>query len=623
MVYDQIMAPIDPSTSAGPTTIASESPEVGRSTLITTLKVFVLGFALGSGWIVYHSRELRGQLEERVHTLSALGGLSRTVEMAFAAPAADGAAQDRLRQAVEDVEQLRPGLIAALPEVPVARSLDELHAGLIGLQATPPSADAALRANEAIGTLSQALRLETAAISTSLGSLWSGLNVLVLVALAFAWATLSYATHSRGLEAALGRLREALALSNATAERASEAEAEAQRQIELFVALGGGGGWTWSAGGAMRYSRAWRGMLGLPADAPLEALSDWFDRLHPDDRAPVEEAFERHLFGGDSTLDLRYRIRHEDGRWRRMRTQATSERGATGEVERMAGLQLEGAEPRVTAPLPDRSALLRQVSDGLGLGLLTLHADGSISSLGPTLERLTAPWGDISGWWRAVQRNLSWPRQVTCPTCRQTVPTGPSVAEVYTAEGARRTFRIHWTGHGHSLSADDPPLVLTVEDITDDTTQREDVQDVRHDLARTREEMNTIIERSHDAIALVADGRVLYGNLALRQLVGVSEPEGLAGRRFEDLVRVPAGSRPGTLPELRRPDGRSLPVVVAAPLPIEFQEQQVELISITPGWFARLDDLDPDSSLDGVASLVPGTPPPPGELRMAVQPRSR
>lgn len=67
--------------------------------------------------------------------------------------------------------------------------------------------------------------------------------------------------------------------------------------------------------GKVDYDRAWREMLGLPADAPDP---DWFffrSRLHPDDAERVNELMIAHIQGGSDRFEMEFRLHHQDGRW--------------------------------------------------------------------------------------------------------------------------------------------------------------------------------------------------------------------------------------------------------------------------------------------------------------------
>ncbi len=63
-------------------------------------------------------------------------------------------------------------------------------------------------------------------------------------------------------------------------------------------------------------SDRWKTLLGLSTSAGISRVDEWFDRVHPEDIAPLQDAVKAHLAGETPHLEHEHRIRHEDGSYR-------------------------------------------------------------------------------------------------------------------------------------------------------------------------------------------------------------------------------------------------------------------------------------------------------------------
>ena len=64
----------------------------------------------------------------------------------------------------------------------------------------------------------------------------------------------------------------------------------------------------------MYYSPRVCELVGLQA-SELRTMTDWTDRIHPDDRQPFKKAILAHFKGETDRLEAEYRYRHADGSW--------------------------------------------------------------------------------------------------------------------------------------------------------------------------------------------------------------------------------------------------------------------------------------------------------------------
>jgi diguanylate cyclase (GGDEF)-like protein len=102
--------------------------------------------------------------------------------------------------------------------------------------------------------------------------------------------------------------------------------------------------WEWDSQSKEFYcSNRWRAMLGLPPRNGIGQISEWFDRIHDEDRASLKAALEAHRAGTADHFQHAHRIRHEDGTYRRFLCRGVAVRGP-GRALRIAGSLTESIE---------------------------------------------------------------------------------------------------------------------------------------------------------------------------------------------------------------------------------------------------------------------------------------
>ena len=119
--------------------------------------------------------------------------------------------------------------------------------------------------------------------------------------------------------------------------RASELAlaAEQERAVRAFDAAQEGH-WEWRPGAHEGYlSPRMRVLMGLPRQAaPTGAVSGFgplgHGAVHPEDLAPLREAFLAHSEGRTPVFDATFRVRHEDGQWHHIRARGHAWHDAAG-----------------------------------------------------------------------------------------------------------------------------------------------------------------------------------------------------------------------------------------------------------------------------------------------------
>lgn len=94
--------------------------------------------------------------------------------------------------------------------------------------------------------------------------------------------------------------------------RASEKLADSERRYRALATIGALVFWRSDLEGSLRSATGWSDLTGDPEHAALG--SGWLDRIHPEDRAAVEEATARSL-KTKGELDVEFRLRLADTHW--------------------------------------------------------------------------------------------------------------------------------------------------------------------------------------------------------------------------------------------------------------------------------------------------------------------
>ncbi len=161
--------------------------------------------------------------------------------------------------------------------------------------------------------------------------------------------------------------------------RADQALERREERLSLAAEGASDGLWEWDSRSQEFYcSNRWRAMLGLPARNGVGHISEWFDRVHDEDRAALKEAFESHVSGGADHFQHAHRVRHEDGTYRQVLCRGIAARGPSRRL-RLAGSMTEIATPRPESDQANNAAFTDPLT---GLGNRTIF----VERLGRRLE---------------------------------------------------------------------------------------------------------------------------------------------------------------------------------------------------------------------------------------------
>jgi diguanylate cyclase (GGDEF)-like protein/PAS domain S-box-containing protein len=127
--------------------------------------------------------------------------------------------------------------------------------------------------------------------------------------------------------------------ADVTEQKSAEFAVKRSEERLALAAEGASDGlWEWDLRSQEFYvSARWRAMMGLPASAAIGRLSDWMDRVHPEEAAALREALDAHLSGKTDHFQYEHRIRHESGSYRLFLCRGVAVRGTGRRATRIAG----------------------------------------------------------------------------------------------------------------------------------------------------------------------------------------------------------------------------------------------------------------------------------------------
>lgn len=94
----------------------------------------------------------------------------------------------------------------------------------------------------------------------------------------------------------------------------------------------------------VRFSPAWKKLLGFTATEMPATLETWHDLIHPDDSAGAPDRIGRKLPPGTHAFNVEFRLQHQLGHWVWVQCAGVQVVGAGGSLERVVGIHLDITE---------------------------------------------------------------------------------------------------------------------------------------------------------------------------------------------------------------------------------------------------------------------------------------
>ncbi|WP_158636056.1 sensor domain-containing protein [Tsukamurella sputi] len=135
-----------------------------------------------------------------------------------------------------------------------------------------------------------------------------------------------------------------------TADRRDQARLRRAEQRWQFAIEGAGDGmWDWDVTtDELFYSQRWKSMLGYAAEDVGSSVSDWADRVHPDDYEASWNSIQRIINGEAEEFSFEHRMRTKDGGWRWVQSRGRAmEAGPDGRPTRLIGTHTDITDRRL------------------------------------------------------------------------------------------------------------------------------------------------------------------------------------------------------------------------------------------------------------------------------------
>ncbi len=156
-------------------------------------------------------------------------------------------------------------------------------------------------------------------------------------------------THLNAMSLSLQESYEKLQAEIAERKQTTEALRESEKRYSLAVQAANDGIWDWNLTvDTFYFSPRWKSMLGYTEAEIGNQLTDWHQKVHPEDLPQLMAQLTAHIEGHSAQFEIQHRILHRDGNYRWMLTRGVAARDASGKAIHMAGSQSDITEKRKT-----------------------------------------------------------------------------------------------------------------------------------------------------------------------------------------------------------------------------------------------------------------------------------
>jgi PAS domain S-box-containing protein len=171
-----------------------------------------------------------------------------------------------------------------------------------------------------------------------------------------------------------------------------QSEAALREQEELLrMALGAArmGAWDWNiVNGQEKWSKEVAEVFGEDPDILETSYEHFFNRIHPDDRAFMEQAQQQTLEKG-AEYNVEYRIIWDDGSIHWVNSRGNVLRDAAGKPVRMTGITMDiSGRKRAELSLQQAEEKYRSIFENAADGIFQTTADGNYVSANPALAQI-------------------------------------------------------------------------------------------------------------------------------------------------------------------------------------------------------------------------------------------
>ncbi len=327
-------------------------------------------------------------------------------------------------------------------------------------------------------------------------------SVISLLFFAVAW---SLATHrSRAL---------------ALASQMTDAFRRSEERFELAIRGANDGLWDWDIQSGMVYfSPRWKSMLGYAEDEVGDALEAWHARIHPDERARVQDEIAAYLDGQHEHYQCELRVRHKDGHYVWILDRGIAQRDAHGKPYRMVGIYTDISKQKqmdrlksefvstvsheLRTPLTSIRGSLGLVAGGVA-GELSAQAQGLIDIAYSNTDRLLTLINDILDIEKiqSGKMDFDFRPQLLKPLVEQAMAANSGYAEQHHVR-----FRLRDDVPDVMVNVDDARLMQVMSNLLSNAAKFSHA-DGRVEVAVTREDQQVRVEVTDHGVGIPDDFR--------------------------------------------------------------------------------------------------------------------
>ena len=225
---------------------------------------------------------------------------------------------------------------------------------------------------------------------------------------------------------------------------------------------------------ALSWDENLESIFGYRRDEVASHLGWWRERVHPDDRARVEQTAADAIRGDAPGWSNEYRFRRKDGSWAWVASRCVIERDAEGRARRAVGAMID------ISKLKEAESQLRQVLDTLPVGVAVVDRAGDVVLHNPASSRI---WGRLivpgqeryaksEGFWHGSGKAIGPEEWASRRAIAEGEISRDELIDINTFDGQRRTIENYAApmrdGAGNITGA-----VVVNDDVTDQVRAEE------------------------------------------------------------------------------------------------------------------------------------------------------
>jgi diguanylate cyclase (GGDEF)-like protein/PAS domain S-box-containing protein len=280
---------------------------------------------------------------------------------------------------------------------------------------------------------------------------------------------------------------------------------ELHQRNELIAATANDGIWDFDgASKRINLSQRWKSMLGYDVNEE-EVTLDWYNLVHPNDMARVQNKMREHLDGKTPLFESMHRMRHQNGDWRWMSSRAKAILDRNGRLIRLLGVEVDITERKLYEEALFREKESAQITlQSIGDGVITTDANCNVEYVNPVAEDLTG-WKVDDGSGRPIDEIFRGFHEETCEPLEN--PLSVAIRRNRAIKSVRPTLLIRRDGNELYIESTASPIRDGKGNVTGGVL-------VFHDVSESRELNRRLsYHASHDILTGLVNRREFESRL--------------------------------------------------------------------------------------------------------------